>query len=232
MREWKNKAQEKTADRNTEKQAKYKPRLEERCRNCRRHIQGWWEKEQTQIWCAVAPTGWMGCWRRGKIKQNSTFDSKTVLKIHAFSFCSHTYHTYSHLLDYTAWRTSFCFPAHFKGLYFTSMHLEFLGFWFQSGLMKSGRRTTLTCRAGEENHCLWWRPGTVVFAMVLPSQPTDPKILLDTATLWLPCSVSLFPKMFQLWKILCSQNLGKFWLLTAALVVMHARSLNMVIPEN
>lgn len=95
------------------------------------------KKSKPQIWCAVAPTGWMGCWRRGQIKQNSTFDSKTVLKIHAFSFCSHTYHTYSHLLGYTAWRISLCFPAHFKGLYFTSMHLVFLCSWLQSSLMKS-----------------------------------------------------------------------------------------------
>lgn len=110
------------------------------------------KKSKPQIWCAVAPAGWMGCWRRGQIKQNSTFDSKTVLKIHPFSFCSHTYHTYSHLLGYTAWRTSFCFPAHFKGLYFTSMHLVFLCFWLQSSLMKSDSVTTFTYRAGEEEN--------------------------------------------------------------------------------
>lgn len=141
----------------------------------------------------------MRCWRRGQIKQNSTFDSKTVLKIHAFSFCSHTYHTYSHLLGYTAWRTSFCFPAHFKGLYFTSLHLVFLCFWLQSSLMKSDSVTTFNYRAGEEeNHCLCRRPGTVVVAMALASQPTNPKILPDTEVFGYPV-LFLFSQSCFLW---------------------------------
>lgn len=150
----------------------------------------------------------MGCWRRGQVKQNSTFDSKTVLKIHAFFFCSHTYHTYSLLLSYTAWRTSFCSPAHFKGLCFTSMHLGFLCFWFQSSLIKSDRVTTLSCRAGEEeNHCPCRKPGTVVAVMALPSQPTDPKILPDTATLGYPVLL-LFSQSCSSWEKLVIPKSG------------------------
>lgn len=72
MREWKNKAQEKTADRNTEKQAKYKHRLEESVETVEDTYKDGEKKSKLQIWCAVAPTGWTGCRRRGQIKQNST----------------------------------------------------------------------------------------------------------------------------------------------------------------
>lgn len=93
--------------------------------------------------------------------------------------------------------------------------------------------TNLSCRTvEEENHCPCRRPGTVVAAMALPSQPTGPKVPSDTASLWLSCYASLFPKLFHLGKSLWSQIMGSFWLLTSALITMHARSLDKVIPEN
>lgn len=107
----------------------------------------------------------MGCLKRVD-SQNATFDSKTgfrntclLLLFPCSGSC--TYHTYLHLLSYTAWRTSFCFPSHFKGLYLTYMQPVFLQPWLQSSLMKSGSVATLCCRAGEEaNHCLCRRPVT------------------------------------------------------------------------
>ena len=117
--------------------------------------------------------------------------------------CFLSYHIYPHLLGYTTWRTSSCFPSHFKGLYLTYMQPVFLWPWLQSSLMKSGSVATLCCRAGEEaNHCLCRRPGTVLAAMALPSWSTDPKIPPDPVTLWLPHSVSLSPKLFHLGKSL------------------------------
>lgn len=71
------KIRHKTADRNTGKRAKYKHRLEEICRNCRIHIQGWWEKEQTPnlVCCS---TIWLNGMLKEKVySQNATFYSKT-----------------------------------------------------------------------------------------------------------------------------------------------------------
>jgi len=57
MRERKSKTQDETTDKSTEKQAEHKHRLEERCNNCSRHIEGWREREGIPACSAVAPAG-------------------------------------------------------------------------------------------------------------------------------------------------------------------------------
>jgi len=57
MRERKNETQDKTADRNTEKQAKYKQRLEERCRTVEDTYKDGEKKNKMQTCHAVAPAG-------------------------------------------------------------------------------------------------------------------------------------------------------------------------------
>lgn len=91
------KIRHKTADRNTGKWAKYKHKLEERCRNCRIYIQGWWEKEQTQSLLCCG-TIWLNGMLKEKVySQNATFYSKTgfrntclLLLPHSGSYRYHT----------------------------------------------------------------------------------------------------------------------------------------------
>lgn len=177
MRERKNKTLNKTTDRNTEKK-KYKHRLEERCSNCSRHIEGWWEKEYTpNLFCCS--TSWLnGRIRRGWIHKMLLFIGKLALEIRIF-FCSHKVvpahithiptSSAAQLGEFSSVIFFFFILFSLFHLYLTYMQPTFLWRWLQSSFTMSASVAVVGCRPGEEvTHYLCRRVWTLPAAMVLP----------------------------------------------------------------